>query len=130
MWGVILGYMVHEHCSCGEIQDHVVARRQTIDGKTVLFWSDGVVTFAMGYGIRGVGKSRSRWDRGCDRLANSWLSEMVCLLESEELGPAVRAARKLARKVRRAISWEMPPREAERIIYKEIGRFVEGWPAE
>lgn len=31
-------------CSCGEQEDHVVARRKTADGISVQVWSDGAVT--------------------------------------------------------------------------------------
>lgn len=47
-------------CSCGIAELHEIARRRTADGHDVCLWSDGMVTRALGYHIRGVGRRRAK----------------------------------------------------------------------
>ena len=46
-----------------------LARRALADGKAVILWDDGVVTFAFGFAIRGVGRAREPWAIEADLLA-------------------------------------------------------------
>jgi hypothetical protein len=81
-------------CSCGCKEKHKIARRQTADGKDVIFWSDGDVTWALGYAIRGVGLSRESWAIEADMTASEALRGFVELLDSKEVGRALMALRR------------------------------------
>lgn len=90
--------MAHsDTCSCGETTDHVVARRTTIDGKTVLFWSDGLVTFGAGFAIKGIGRARAAYARRYDRRAADLVAGDVELFEASKVGALVQAARRAVR---------------------------------
>lgn len=84
-------------CSCGEARDHEIARRQTLDGKTVIFWSDGMITWALGYRIRGVGRARYACVRRRDREAGWIVASMIELYESAEVPRLINAARTAVR---------------------------------
>lgn len=71
-------------CSCGDATPHVVARRKTSDGKSVLGWSDGELTFSFGWRIRG---GRVGVDRMWRELEN------VCLYTVDELRARLAAER-------------------------------------
>lgn len=71
--------------------DHtVIAKRQTADSKTVEFYSDGGITGAMGFYIRGIRKIS-------DSVRN-WLMGDVQLYDYNELPIVIQSARKLAKR--------------------------------
>lgn len=84
-------------CTCGETEDHVIAKRTTADGKLVLFWSDGLVTFGMGFGIPGVGRARYAYARRYDRQAADLVAGDVELYTAAEVSQLVKAARRAVR---------------------------------
>lgn len=47
-------------CSCGCVEEHVIARRCTADGVRIEVWSDGTIT-QRGIFIRGLGEPRSAY---------------------------------------------------------------------
>lgn len=75
----------------------IIARRSTIDGKHVLLWSDGLVTWAMGYRITGVGAARSDFECSLDLEAGWLVMGEACVYESAEIARLVKAARKAVR---------------------------------
>jgi len=81
-------------CSCGDPKPHEIARRTTADGKRVLFWSDGLVTWAMGWRLPGVGAARDAYGRGRDLRAARVVMGLVELLDAAEVPVAVKAARR------------------------------------
>lgn len=83
-----------EVCPCGEARDHVVARRSTSDGKHVLMWQDGSLTWALGYAIKGAPRGGSEFARRVGMLV---LGE-VCLYEAAEVPSLVAAARHVAQR--------------------------------
>jgi len=54
-------------CSCGNTDQHVIARRQTADGYEVNLWENGAITGAMGIGFRSVPLSRPKTQEAVDR---------------------------------------------------------------
>jgi len=84
-------------CSCGTHEAHEVARRRTADNKGVILWSDGLVTGAIGIGIKGIGAARSAYERAKDVEAG-WLAiGEVELYDLAEVAGLVRAARRAVR---------------------------------
>lgn len=84
-----------DHCTCGDPSDHEIARRQTLDGKTVIFWSDGMITWAMGYRIRGIGRARYACIRRRDREAGVLVAAEIELHEAREVPALIVAARRV-----------------------------------
>jgi len=80
-------------CSCGESTSHVIARRETLDGVAVEFWSDGAVTGRMGVGFYGD-RPRAMGNRGAYLRAVKILIEEVSLYDRRELRLLVRTARR------------------------------------
>lgn len=81
-------------CSCAGAKEHVVARRVTADGKHVLLWDDGALTWAFGYKIKGAPRGGSDFARRVGRLV---LGE-VCLYDASEVPSLVAAARWVAQR--------------------------------
>ena len=86
-----------DQCSCGEVADHVIARRLTADDKIVLIWSDGLVTFARGFAIPGIGRARMRHARRYDRRAAEIAADDVPFYDASEIAVLVKAARRAVR---------------------------------
>jgi hypothetical protein len=87
---------MHTHadtCSCGEAADHIIAKRRTSDGKTVLVWSDGVVTFGFGFRVNGAGRARQAYVRRLNVEAGWIVADVAELVTSDELPRAVELAR-------------------------------------
>jgi hypothetical protein len=81
------------HCSCGNNEDHVIARRRTADDKVILFWSDGGVTGMMGVDLYGRGPRDP--GRKNDYLKAAWLlAGEVELYDRTEVKRAVKVARR------------------------------------
>lgn len=78
-------------------QDRPLARRVLSDGKSVLLWDDGTVTFAMGFGIKGIGTAREPWAREADLAAGWAFMGEAALFDSAEVPAAVKAIRKAFR---------------------------------
>lgn len=82
-------------CSCGCTEVHRVARRTLADGKAVILWSDGLVTFALGFRIRGIGTARESWAQEAD-LRAGWAfmgeAELFTTVEVPKVLKALRAA--------------------------------------
>lgn len=76
-------------CSCGCVEAHIVYRRKSLDGYTVLLWSDGSVTNGLSTVL-----SRHRTDR---RVADA-LADDVCLYSFVEIHALYAAACKAAQK--------------------------------
>ena len=76
-------------CSCGEAKPHVTARRTTADGKHVLLWDDGALTWALGYAIRRAPKGGTPFARKVGRLV---LGD-VELYDAAEVPDLIEAAR-------------------------------------
>lgn len=84
-------------CSCGTHENHEVARRTTLDGKRVVLWSDGLVTGAMGWGIKGVGAARTAYETS-KNIEAGWLAfDEIDLYEYTDVGRLVRSARAAVR---------------------------------
>lgn len=61
-------------CACGETAAHVLAHRQTADGRSVYLHSDGLCLGALGYPIRGLpSRSPQTEDRQRLLLRAGWL---------------------------------------------------------
>lgn len=84
-------------CSCGTNETHEIARRRTADGKTVVLWSDGLITWAMGYMVRGIGAARSAYETRKNLEAGWMAMGDVDLYEAAEVSALVRAARRAVR---------------------------------
>src|SRR5690606_11738239 len=80
-------------CTCGNPDDHVIARRVTADGKHVLAWDDGTLTWALGYAIRGSASPRTPEGRERARRAAWLVLDDVCLFDADEVPALIRAAR-------------------------------------
>lgn len=85
-------------CSCGCVETHVVWKRTTADNKIVMGWSDGLITFALGFGIKGVSARRSAVECRKD-LAASWaVADVVSLHDAAEMSSVIALARKAIRR--------------------------------
>ncbi|MCH8517911.1 MAG: hypothetical protein LAT68_16535 [Cyclobacteriaceae bacterium] len=80
-------------CSCGNPEPHVIARRQTYDGREVNLWSDGDLTQLLGIRIPGLGMPRS----DASRRANMEVIKNVCLYNLNEIPAKVKELRKKLR---------------------------------
>jgi hypothetical protein len=78
-------------------QAEKIARRTTADNKAVILWSDGVITFAFGAAIKGVGKAREPWARDADLAAGWAFMGEACLFDAKEVSTAIKAIRKAFR---------------------------------
>lgn len=72
---------------------HVLARRVTADGKHVLLWSTGELTWALGYAIRGAARPRSEKGRESALRAGWLVLGDVELYDADELPALIAAAR-------------------------------------
>lgn len=79
-------------CSCGEKGPHIIARRRTMDGVEIEFWSDGGVTGRLGIYPKGLGPTRG--SSGTHLRAPQLIMGDVCLYDWAEIGPLVKAARR------------------------------------
>lgn len=88
-----------EPCTCGNPRPHEIARRQLADGRTwIVIWSDGDVTWRMGFAIRGVGTARSPARQRLDAIAARLLADEIGLLEPAEVASGILAVRRLVRR--------------------------------
>lgn len=87
-------------CSCGDHADHEIARRRTADDKPLEFWSSGEIT-SRGTCLRGIGRARSKVERGKRRQAAMVIADMAWLLESREVVEAYGIALAIITKDRR-----------------------------
>jgi hypothetical protein len=85
--------MTKTTCSCGNHEDHIIARRMTADGKSVLLWSDGSLTWALGHAIRGSAHPRTTEQRNAALRAGRLVLGDVCLYDASEVSALVSAAR-------------------------------------
>lgn len=73
-------------CTCGTATTHEIARRTTLDGATIRFWSDGTLT-GQWHDLPGIGRKRlpgpALWA----------LASEVCITTAEELPARFRAYR-------------------------------------
>jgi hypothetical protein len=70
-----------------------IARRSTADGKHVCLWSDGALTWALGYTIKGSAQPRTSAARD-QALRAGWLVlGDVCLYDASEVTALIKAAR-------------------------------------
>lgn len=83
-------------CTCGDAADHVVARRSTADGKHVLLWSDGSLTWAHGYSIKGAAHPRTDKQRRLALKAGWLVLGEVCIHDAADVPDLVTAARWVA----------------------------------
>lgn len=85
----------HSGCSCGEVADHVIAKRHTSDGIIVKLWVDGAVTVGLNtYAIRG-GSTPASVRRALDA---GWLvMSEVELYDQGELRQLCEASRRAVR---------------------------------
>lgn len=86
-------------CTCGDAHPHEVARRRNCDDKDVVLWSDGAVTAALGYRIRGVPIRRPRTfeaRRLAMRAGRLFLGE-VCLYSADDMPELYAACEKAAK---------------------------------
>jgi len=82
-----------DHCTCGETEPHIIARRSTTDGKHVCLWDDGSLTWALGYTIRGAAQPKTAAQRAEARRAGWLVLGEVCLYSAAEVSELVAAAR-------------------------------------
>lgn len=85
--------MTRPCCSCGDTASHVVMRRATADGKHVLLWDDGSLTWALGYAIRGCGRPRTAAQIELALRAGRLALGDVCLYTADKVSDLVKAAR-------------------------------------
>jgi hypothetical protein len=71
-----------------------MSQRRTADGKTVILWSDGLLTFGMGFGIPGVGRARSAYARNRDTTIGWIVMDDVALYDAADVAALVAAARR------------------------------------
>lgn len=83
-------------CSCGDPAHHVIAKRQTADGRTVQFWEDSAITGALGQGFHQHAAHKA-WQKAIRHQAADLLQEEVCLYDHAELPALVIAAQQVAR---------------------------------
>ena len=85
-------------CTCGCTESHSVAHRTTADGIIVHLWSDGMVTGALGRGLRGVPMRRPRTPEkhAVAMRAGRLLLGEVCIWDAAELGPVYEACERAA----------------------------------
>lgn len=84
-------------CSCGDPHPHEIGRRRTADGKTVVLWSDGAVTAALGFGLPGIGVPRGAYERGKAVEAGWLVLDEACVYDLSEIPALVKAARRAVR---------------------------------
>ena len=75
----------------------IIASRTTFDGVKVCLWSDGLLTWAMGYSIKGVGTSRKPEQKELNLRAGWLVMGEVCLYERAEVSTLVKVARRAVR---------------------------------
>src|SRR5690606_5589434 len=110
-----------EPCSCGEIKNHIIGRRQTADGKHIYLWSTGELTWVMGFLVRGSARPKSEAQRR-EALCAGWLVlGDVCLYDQSEIKVLVRAARWAAKRD------GMPGTMRARILANKAPRTVANW---
>lgn len=80
-------------CSCGTTEDHIVAQRSTADGKHVLLWSSGSLTWALGHAVRGSAAPRTDAGRRAALRAGRLVLGELCIYDAAEVTPLVAAAR-------------------------------------
>jgi hypothetical protein len=85
-------------CSCGEAEAHIVARRMTADGYSVVLFDRGGICGGMGTSFPGVPFVRPRTPEALSlALRAGWLfMGEVCLYDTGELPALYAAARKVA----------------------------------
>lgn len=71
----------------------VIKRRSTADGKDVLLWDDGSLTWALGYAIKGCGFPRTEAQRAKGRKVGFLVLGDICLYDSSEVPLLIAAAR-------------------------------------
>jgi|GEM_PF-3363302 hypothetical protein len=74
-------------------EPNVIARRATADGKHVCLWSDGYLTWALGFFIKGAAKPRTEAGRDLATRAGWLVLGDVELYEASEITNLVKAAR-------------------------------------
>ena len=72
-------------CSCGNPESHIIARRKTADEKSVLLWSDGSLTWALGHAVRGSAQPRTEKQRNAALRAGRLVLGDVCLYDADEV---------------------------------------------
>lgn len=105
-------------CTCGRVDDHIIARQLSNDGVRLELWHSGIITGRLGTTPPGIG--RSRLDPRASQLA--W--QDACLYDWAEIGKLVRAARKaLAQKsfppliaMRRIVAGETFQRQGKAVV--------------
>lgn len=80
-------------CTCGETKPHVIKRRSTADGKHVLLWDDGTLTWALGYAIRGAARPKTPAQIDIARRAGWLVLGEVELYNADAVSDLVAAAR-------------------------------------
>lgn len=86
-------------CTCGNHESHIVSRRRSADGLDLCLWSDGMVTGALGFRIRGIPCRRPRTNQAQDlalKAGRLFLGE-ACIFDRDELPALYQAAEKAAR---------------------------------
>ena len=79
-------------CSCGCTEAHVIARRQTADGRHLAIWSTGEITYAIGLYLRGLGTPRSRWGVETRIKAVRLMMDDFGAYDADEIPTLIRAA--------------------------------------
>lgn len=84
------------HCGAPAEYSHIVARRSTADGKSVLLWSHGHLTWRFGEYVRGSAHPRTATQVAAALAAGWLLLGDVELWEAEEVPTLAAAARQVA----------------------------------
>lgn len=124
-------------CSCGDPEAHVVGRRRSSDGVSVLLWSDGSVT-SWAEALPGVPVRRPRTAETREAVLRAgWLFlDEVCLYEQDEFGALYRACEAVARRgglpgdARSEVARLLEPRVALRFVTTAAdmrGDWTEQW---
>ena len=79
-------------CSCGCTKEHVIATRETADGRRIQVWSNGVLTYSLGLFVRGIGTPRTRTGRNTQRRAVLAIADDIGLYDYAELATVVKIA--------------------------------------
>lgn len=80
-------------CSCGETEDHRIARRTTANGSFIYLWADGAITWVLGRYVKGSPHPRTAEQRRAALAAGWFVMEDVALYNNDEVPDLIAAAR-------------------------------------
>lgn len=80
-------------CSCGRVDAHQIAARQSFDEVKLSIWSDGSITQGrFGTYLPGLGKRRSNWARQVRAQAVRLIADDLSIFTTAEIPTVIKAA--------------------------------------